>query len=138
MFDKYQSLLSHHLIKLQIGHALRYLSQFIVGFAIGFTSVWQLTLLTLVVVPLIALAGAAYTIIMSTLSEKSEAAYAEAGKIAEEVHSLATSFNNFFQCFSLHFYGLLMFTSSFWSYFLQLDYFADSYRVLIRRRGKSS
>ncbi|WVY89008.1 hypothetical protein V8G54_037946 (chloroplast) [Vigna mungo] len=69
------------------GHAIRYLSQFIVGFAIGFTSVWQLTLLTLAVVPLIALAGGAYTIIMSTLSEKGEAAYAEAGKVAEEVIS---------------------------------------------------
>ncbi|XP_040970649.1 ABC transporter B family member 13 isoform X1 [Gossypium hirsutum] len=70
------------------GHAFRYLSQFIVGFAIGFTSVWQLTLLTLAVVPLIAIAGGAYTIIMSTLSEKGEAAYAEAGKIAEEVNCI--------------------------------------------------
>ncbi|KAM1012290.1 hypothetical protein ACFX13_043169 [Malus domestica] len=69
------------------GHALRYLSQFLIGFAIGFTSVWQLTLLTLAVVPFIAIAGGAYTIIMSTLSEKGEAAYAEAGKVAEEVIS---------------------------------------------------
>ncbi|XP_030541530.1 ABC transporter B family member 13-like isoform X2 [Rhodamnia argentea] len=69
------------------GHALRYLSQFIVGFAVGFMSVWQLTLLTLAVVPLIAIAGGAYTVIMSTLSEKGEAAYAEAGKVAEEVIS---------------------------------------------------
>jgi len=71
---------------MQTGHTIRYLSQFIVGFAIGFISVWQLTLLTLAVVPLIALAGGAYTIIMSTLSEKGEAAYAEAGKVAEEVN----------------------------------------------------
>ena len=69
----------------QTGHAFRYLSQFVVGFAIGFTSVWQLTLLTLAVVPLIAIAGGAYTIIMSTLSKKGEAAYAEAGNVAEEV-----------------------------------------------------
>ncbi|XP_054817439.1 ABC transporter B family member 13-like isoform X2 [Prosopis cineraria] len=69
------------------GHAIRYLSQFVVGFAIGFASVWQLTLLTLAVVPLIAVAGGAYTITMSTLSEKGEAAYAEAGKVAEEVIS---------------------------------------------------
>lgn len=70
---------------MQTGHALRYLSQFTVGFAVGFLSVWQLTLLTLAVVPLIAVAGGVYTIIMSTLSEKSEKAYAEAGKVAEEV-----------------------------------------------------
>ncbi|XP_057975011.1 ABC transporter B family member 13-like isoform X2 [Malania oleifera] len=69
----------------KIGHGLRYLSQFFIGFATGFTSVWQLTLLTLAVVPLIAVAGGAYTVIMSTLSEKSEAAYADAGKVAEEV-----------------------------------------------------
>nr|XP_043632321.1 ABC transporter B family member 13-like isoform X2 [Erigeron canadensis] len=68
----------------KIGHGLRYLSQFFVGFVVGFTSVWQLTLLTLAIVPLIAFAGGAYTMIMSTLSEKSEAAYAESGKIAEE------------------------------------------------------
>ncbi|KAK3007331.1 hypothetical protein RJ639_016747, partial [Escallonia herrerae] len=71
----------------KIGHGLRYLSQFFVGFAVGFTSVWQLTLLTLAVVPLIAVAGGAYTVIMSTLSGKSEAAYAKAGKVAEEIIS---------------------------------------------------
>ncbi|KAG2269699.1 hypothetical protein Bca52824_064254 [Brassica carinata] len=69
------------------GHVLRYLSQFIAGFVIGFWSVWQLTLLTLAVVPLIAIAGGGYAVIMSTISEKSEAAYAEAGKVAEEVIS---------------------------------------------------
>lgn len=47
--------------------------------------VWQLTLLTVAIVPLIAVAGGAYTILMSTLSKKGEDAYAEAGKLAEEV-----------------------------------------------------
>jgi len=69
----------------QTGHVLRYLCQFIAGFVIGFLSVWQLTLLTLGVVPLIAIAGGGYAIVMSTISEKSEAAYADAGKVAEEV-----------------------------------------------------
>ncbi|KAG2269720.1 hypothetical protein Bca52824_064275 [Brassica carinata] len=69
------------------GHVLRYLCQFIAGFVIGFLSVWQLTLLTLAVVPLIAIAGGGYAIVMSTISEKSEAAYADAGKVAEEVLS---------------------------------------------------
>ncbi|KAJ6405932.1 hypothetical protein OIU84_013826 [Salix udensis] len=69
------------------GHAVRYLSQFFIGFVVGFKSVWQLTLLTLAVVPLMAVAGGTYTIIMSTLSEKGEAAYAEAGKVADEVIS---------------------------------------------------
>ena len=72
---------------MQTGHALRYLSQFVVGFAVGFASVWQLTLLTLAVVPLIAIAGVAYTVIISTFFAKGEAAYAEAAKVAEEVNS---------------------------------------------------
>lgn len=55
------------------------------GFILGFVSVWKLTLVTLSVVPLIAVAGGAYTVIMSTLSQKAEAAYAESGKVAEEV-----------------------------------------------------
>ncbi|KAL3514789.1 hypothetical protein ACH5RR_027506 [Cinchona calisaya] len=76
-----------------IGHSLRYLSQFLVGFAIGFISVWQLTLLTLAVVPLIAIAGGAYTLIMSTFSQKGEAAYAEAGKIAEERKKAAKAYS---------------------------------------------
>lgn len=76
-------------LKMQMGHCLRYLAQFVAGFAVGFVSVWQLTLLTVAVVPLIAIAGGTYTIIMSTLSKKGEAAYAEAGKIAEEVPHLS-------------------------------------------------
>ncbi|KAH7848867.1 hypothetical protein Vadar_009448 [Vaccinium darrowii] len=71
----------------KIGHGLRYLSHFFVGFGIGFASVWQLTLVTLAVVPLIAVAGGTYTFVMSSLSEKGEAAYAQAGKVAEEVIS---------------------------------------------------
>ncbi|KAK6115191.1 hypothetical protein DH2020_007460 [Rehmannia glutinosa] len=71
----------------KICHGICYLSQFFVGFALGFSSVWQLTLVTLAIVPLIAVAGGAYTIIMSTLSKRGEDAYAEAGKLAEEVIS---------------------------------------------------
>lgn len=70
---------------MQLGHSLRYLSQFFVGFIMGFSSVWQLTLLTLAIVPLVVVAGGTYTTIMSSLSRKGETAYAEAGKVAEEV-----------------------------------------------------
>ncbi|KAJ0852006.1 putative Type I protein exporter [Helianthus annuus] len=77
-----------------IGHGLRYLSQFFVGFVVGFTSVWQLTLLTLAIVPLIAFAGGAYTMIMSTLSEKSEAAYAESGRLLRRISQIRTIASN--------------------------------------------
>ncbi|KAJ4759793.1 ABC transporter B family member 13 [Rhynchospora pubera] len=71
----------------KIGHCLRYISQFVVGFVVGFLLVWQLTLVTLAVVPLMAIAGGTYAVVTSNLSRKGEAAYAEAGKIAEEVIS---------------------------------------------------
>lgn len=61
------------------------MARFIAGFAVGFTSVWQLTLLTLAVVPLMALAGGTYAAVMIGLTGKSQKAYANAGRIAEEV-----------------------------------------------------
>ncbi|XP_056695625.1 ABC transporter B family member 13-like isoform X2 [Spinacia oleracea] len=67
----------------KIGHCVRYLSQSIVGMIIGFVLVWQLTLVTVAIIPLMVVAGA-YTVILSNLSQKAETAYAESGKIAEE------------------------------------------------------
>ncbi|MCO5555524.1 hypothetical protein L7F22_009069 [Adiantum nelumboides] len=71
----------------KMGHYLHYMARFIAGFAVGFTSVWQLTLLTLAVVPLMALAGGTYAAVMIGLTSKSQKAYAEAGRIAEEAIS---------------------------------------------------
>ena len=68
-----------------MGHYLHYMARFIAGFAVGFSSVWQLTLVTLAVVPLMAAAGGTYAVIMIGLTGKSQKAYAEAGKVAEEV-----------------------------------------------------
>ncbi|XP_021755311.1 ABC transporter B family member 13-like [Chenopodium quinoa] len=79
----------------KIGHSLRYLSQFVVGFIVGSLSVWKLALLTLAAVPLLAIAGGVYTVIMSTLSQKAEAAYAESGKVAEEVFSQVRTVHSF-------------------------------------------
>ncbi|KMS96261.1 hypothetical protein BVRB_000680 [Beta vulgaris subsp. vulgaris] len=70
----------------KVGHCVRYLSQSIVGMIIGFMLVWQLTLVTVAIIPLMVVAGA-YTVILSNLSQKAEAAYAESGKVAEEVLS---------------------------------------------------
>lgn len=63
------------------------MARFLAGFAVGFSSVWQLTLLTVAVVPLMAIAGGAYAATMTGLSRKSQLAYVEAGKVAEEVSS---------------------------------------------------
>jgi ATP-binding cassette subfamily B (MDR/TAP) protein 1 len=69
---------------LQAGNYLHYMARFFAGFAVGFSSVWQLTLVTLAVVPLIALAGGAYAVVMIGITSKSQKAYSNAGEIAEE------------------------------------------------------
>ena len=70
---------------LQAGNYIHYMARFIAGFAVGFSSVWQLTLVTLAVVPLIALAGGSYAVVMIGLTARSQKAYSKAGEIAEEV-----------------------------------------------------
>ncbi|KAL2641264.1 hypothetical protein R1flu_008851 [Riccia fluitans] len=66
------------------GQYIHYMARFAAGFAVGFSSVWQLTLVTVAVVPLIAMAGGAYAVTMIGLTSKSQKAYAKAGEIAEQ------------------------------------------------------
>ena len=61
------------------------MATFVSGFVVGFTAVWQLALVTLAVVPLIAIIGAIHTITLAKLSSKSQEALSEAGNIAEQV-----------------------------------------------------
>lgn len=77
-------------LSLQAGNYIHYMARFIAGFAVGFSSVWQLTLVTLAVVPLIALAGGSYAVIMIGLTARSQKAYSKAGEIAEEVKVFRT------------------------------------------------
>ena len=82
------------------------MARFISGFAVGFTSVWQLTLVTLAVVPLIALAGGSYAVVMIGLTSRSQKAYSKAGEISEEVCSVFF-LSVYVQCYnSFHQYGL--------------------------------
>eukprot|EP00249_Psilotum_nudum_P022768 c28638_g1_i1 orf=285-3995(-) len=69
------------------GHYIHYTGRFFAGFAVAFSSVWKLSLLTLCVLPLIALAGGAYAYIMIELTSKSQKAYVQAGEISEEAIS---------------------------------------------------
>lgn len=61
------------------------MATFVSGFVVGFTAVWQLALVTLAVVPLIAVIGGIHTVTMSKLSGKSQEALSQAGNIAEQV-----------------------------------------------------
>ena len=51
----------------------------------GFTAVWQLALVTLAVVPLIAVIGGIYTTTIAKLTAKTQEALSEAGNIVEQV-----------------------------------------------------
>lgn len=69
------------------------MATFVSGFVVGFTAVWQLALVTLAVVPLIAVIGAIHQITLSKLSAKTQEALSQAGNIAEQVRKW-DCFNN--------------------------------------------
>ncbi|XP_049415577.1 ABC transporter B family member 2-like [Solanum stenotomum] len=67
------------------GNFLHYISRFLAGFTIGFIRVWQISLVTLSIVPLIALAGGIYAYVSIGLIARVRKSYIKAGEIAEEV-----------------------------------------------------
>ncbi|KAI8546874.1 hypothetical protein RHMOL_Rhmol07G0153300 [Rhododendron molle] len=68
----------------KVGNFMHYISRFIAGFSIGFFRVWQITLVTLSIVPLIALAGGVYAFVVTDLIARVRKSYVKAGEIAEE------------------------------------------------------
>ena len=70
---------------LQVGNFMHYISRFVAGFAIGFSQVWQISLVTLAIVPLIAIAGGTYAYVTIGLMARVRKSYVKAGEIAEEV-----------------------------------------------------
>ncbi|KAL9406093.1 hypothetical protein Peur_003065 [Populus x canadensis] len=69
----------------KVGKLMHYLSRFLVGFIIGFIRVWQISLVTLSMLPLIALAGGIYAYIATGLIINVRKSYVEASQIAQEV-----------------------------------------------------
>ncbi|KAK6934966.1 ABC transporter-like, ATP-binding domain [Dillenia turbinata] len=69
----------------KVGNFMHYISRFIAGFVIGFIRVWQISLVTLSIVPLIAIAGGVYAYVATGLISRVRKSYVEAGEIAEEV-----------------------------------------------------
>ncbi|CAN4128139.1 unnamed protein product [Withania somnifera] len=67
------------------GNFMHYISRFLAGFTIGFIRVWQISLVTLSIVPLIALAGGIYAYVTIGLIARVRKSYIKAGEIAEEV-----------------------------------------------------
>ncbi|KAK4802970.1 hypothetical protein SAY86_001173 [Trapa natans] len=69
----------------KVGNFMHYISRFLGGFIIGFVRVWQISLVTLSIVPLIALAGGIYAYVATGLIARVRKSYVKAGEIAEEV-----------------------------------------------------
>ncbi|PPD68554.1 hypothetical protein GOBAR_DD34574 [Gossypium barbadense] len=68
----------------KLGNFIHYMATFVSGFVVGFTAVWQLALVTLGVVPLIAVIGAIHTITLAKLSAKTQEALSQGGNIVEQ------------------------------------------------------
>ncbi|KAI3983238.1 hypothetical protein MKX01_013305, partial [Papaver californicum] len=68
----------------KLGNFMHYMATFVTGFVVGFTAVWQLALLTLGVVPVIALIGGIHTTTLSKFTSKSQESLSQAGNIIEQ------------------------------------------------------
>ncbi|OVA02908.1 ABC transporter [Macleaya cordata] len=69
----------------KVGNFMHYISRFIAGFAIGFAQVWQISLVTLSILPLIAIVGGVYAYISLGLIARVRKSYVQAGEVADEV-----------------------------------------------------
>ncbi|KAE8657239.1 hypothetical protein F3Y22_tig00116996pilonHSYRG00257 [Hibiscus syriacus] len=69
----------------KVGNFMLYISRFIAGFRIGFARVWQISLVTLAIVPLIAVIGGLYAYLGTGLTARVRNSYVKAGEIVEEV-----------------------------------------------------
>lgn len=73
------------LFRLQIGNFVHYLTTFIAGFIVGFSNQWRIAIVTLAVVPLMALAGGFFMYSLTRSTATAAFAYTEAASIAEQV-----------------------------------------------------
>ncbi|KAI8533910.1 hypothetical protein RHMOL_Rhmol10G0047300 [Rhododendron molle] len=78
------TLLVQDAISEKVGNFIHYISTFVAGLVVGFALVWRLALLSVAVIPGIALAGGFFAYILTGLTSKSRESYADAGIIAEQ------------------------------------------------------
>nr|AAR00316.1 PGP1 [Zea mays] len=71
-------------ISQKLGNLIHYMATFVAGFVVGFTAAWQLALVTLAVVPLIAVIGGLSAAALAKLSSRSQDALSGASGIAEQ------------------------------------------------------
>lgn len=68
----------------QVGKFIQLLTTFLGGYALAFVKGWLLTLVMLTSIPLLAMAGAATSLIFTKASSQQQAAYAKASTIVEQ------------------------------------------------------
>ncbi|KAF7144123.1 hypothetical protein RHSIM_Rhsim05G0178000 [Rhododendron simsii] len=68
----------------KVGNFIHHISTFVAGLVVGFVLAWRLALLSVAVIPGIALAGGLYACILTSLTSKSRESYANASIIAEQ------------------------------------------------------
>ncbi|XP_061811583.1 ATP-dependent translocase ABCB1-like isoform X3 [Nerophis lumbriciformis] len=71
----------------KVGMLLQSISTFILSFVVGISKGWKLTLVILAVCPMIGLAAALFSGMLTSFTSKEQAAYAKAGAVAQEVLS---------------------------------------------------
>jgi ATP-binding cassette subfamily B (MDR/TAP) protein 1 len=69
----------------KMGIFLHYLAMFVAGICVSLTALWQITLVTLSVLPIIAVTGGIYITYKTTQASRSQEAYMMASVVAEEV-----------------------------------------------------
>lgn len=69
---------------MKVGKFLQLVSTFLGGFIIAFARGWLLSVVMLSSIPPVVLAAAAMSLVVSKLSNRSQMAYAEAGKLVEQ------------------------------------------------------
>ena len=69
---------------MKVGKFLQLISTFLGGFIIAFARGWLLSLVMLSCIPLVVISAGAMSLVISKLSNRSQMAYAEAGKVVEQ------------------------------------------------------
>lgn len=69
---------------MKVGKFLQLISQFLGGFIIAFARGWLLSLVMLSSIPPVVISAGAMSLVVSKLSNRSQMAYAKAGKVVEQ------------------------------------------------------
>jgi len=69
---------------MKVGKFLQLISAFLGGFIIAFARGWLLSLVMLSSIPLVVISAGAMSLVISKLTNRSQMAYAEAGKVVEQ------------------------------------------------------